>query len=142
MCDAEGRPQAIAGIMGGSESEVQDDTTEILLEAAYFQPMGISRSSKRLGLRSESSARFERGVDPNGVLTGSDRAAELLRLVADAHVMPEPIDHYPVPITPARITVRVPRVEALLGVALGDAAGQGLAGAARDRDRGGRGGWR
>ena len=63
--------------------------------------------------------RFERGVDPNAVLTGSDRAAELLRLVADAHVMPEPIDHYPVPITPARITVRVPRVEALLGVALG-----------------------
>ena len=75
VCDAEGRPQAIAGIMGGSEAEVQDDTTEILLEAAYFQPMGISRSSKRLGLRSESSARFERGVDPNGVLAGSDRAA-------------------------------------------------------------------
>lgn len=119
VCDAEGRPQAIAGIMGGHDAEVQDDTTEILLEAAYFQPMGVSRSSKRLGLRSESSARFERGVDPNGVLTGSARAAELLREVASAHVSPEPIDQYPVPITPARIKVRVPRVEALLGVELG-----------------------
>ncbi len=87
VCDAERRPQAIAGIMGGSEAEVHDATTEILLEAAYFQPLGISRSSKRLGLRSESSARFERGVDPNGVMTGSDRAAELLRLVAGAHVV-------------------------------------------------------
>ena len=119
VCDAEGRPQAIAGIMGGAEAEVHDGTIEILLEAAYFQPMGISRSSKRLGLRSESSARFERGVDPNAVLTGSARAAELLREIAGAYVAPEPIDHYPVPITPARIKVRVPRVEALLGVALG-----------------------
>lgn len=119
VCDAERRPQAIAGIMGGSEAEVHEGTREILLEAAYFQAMGISRSSKRLGLRSESSARFERGIDPNGVLTGSTRAAELLREVASAHVAPEPIDEYPVPVTPARITVRVPRVEALLGVELG-----------------------
>ena len=88
VCDAERRPQAIAGIMGGAEAEVHDGTTEILLEAAYFQPMGISRSSKRLGLRSESSARFERGIDPNGVLTGSTRAAELLREVAGAHASP------------------------------------------------------
>jgi phenylalanyl-tRNA synthetase beta chain len=116
VCDAEERPQAIAGIMGGREAEVGDDTTEILLEAAYFSAMGISRTSKRLGLRSESSARFERGIDPNGVLRGSDRAAELLRLVAGAHVAPEPIDHYPVPVAPARIHVRVPRVGALLGV--------------------------
>jgi phenylalanyl-tRNA synthetase beta chain len=71
VCDAERRPQAIAGIMGGAEAEVHDTTTEILLEAAYFQAMGISRSSKRLGLRSESSARFERGIDPNGVLRWS-----------------------------------------------------------------------
>ena len=120
VCDAEGRPQAIAGIMGGRDAEVHDDTTEILLEAAYFQPMGISRSSKRLGLRSESSARFERGVDPNGVLTGSARAAELLR-------------RRRVGARRARADRRVPgadhpgpdqgpctaRVEALLGVELG-----------------------
>jgi phenylalanyl-tRNA synthetase beta chain len=118
VCDAERRPQAIAGIMGGAEAEVHDTTTEILLEAAYFQAMGISRSSKRLGLRSESSARFERGIDPNGVLAGSTRAAELLREVAGATVAPEPIDVYPEPVAPARITVRVPRVGALLGVEL------------------------
>src|SRR6266511_6014812 len=67
ICDAERVPQAIAGIMGGSTSEVSDETTEILLEAAYFDPMGIARSSKRLKLRSESSARFERGIDPEAV---------------------------------------------------------------------------
>jgi phenylalanyl-tRNA synthetase beta chain len=119
VCDAERRPQAIAGIMGGHDAEVSDDTTEILLEAAYFQPMGISRSSKRLGLRSESSARFERGVDPNGVLAGSTRAAELLQQVAAATVAPEPLDIYPAPVRPARIQVRTGRVEALLGVDLG-----------------------
>jgi phenylalanyl-tRNA synthetase beta chain len=119
VCDAEERPQAVAGIMGGAEAEVGDRTTEVLLEAAYFTPTGISRSSKRLGLRSESSARFERGVDPNGVLAGSDRAAELLALVADARIAPDPIDHYPVPVAEARIRVRVTRVGALLGVELG-----------------------
>lgn len=121
VCGADRRPQAIAGIMGGAEAEVHDGTTEILLEAAYFQPMGISRTSKRLGLRSESSARFERGVDPNGVLAGSARAAELLQQVAGARVAPEPIDHYPAPVSPARIHVRPARVEALLGVELGAA---------------------
>src|SRR4029079_620294 len=65
ICDAERRPQAIAGIMGGSTSEVSDATTEILLESAYFERMGIARTSKRLKLRSESSARFERGIDPD-----------------------------------------------------------------------------
>lgn len=121
ICDAERRGQAIAGIMGGGESEVHDGTTEILLEAAYFQPMGISRSSKRLGLRSESSARFERGVDPNGVLAGSTRAAQLLAEVAGATVASEPIDLYPVPVERVRIHVRTARVNALLGLEL-DAA--------------------
>ena len=67
ICDAERAPQAIAGIMGGSTSEVSDATTEILLESAYFERMGIAQSSKRLKLRSESSARFERGIDPDAI---------------------------------------------------------------------------
>jgi phenylalanyl-tRNA synthetase beta chain len=122
VCDAERRPQAIAGIMGGAEAEVRPDTSEILLEAAYFAPMGIARTSKRLGVRSESSARFERGIDPNGVLTGSARAAELLAEVADASMAPEPIDRYPHPIRPARIRLRTARANALLGTDLDDAA--------------------
>lgn len=121
VCDGERVPQAIAGIMGGAAAEVSDATTEILLEAAYFEPMGISRSSKRLGLRSESSARFERGTDPNGVLTGSTRAAELLARVAAGQAAPDPIDAYPEPVVPARIDVRTSRVEAVLGAELGAA---------------------
>ena len=66
ICDAERRPQAIAGVMGGATAEVADDTTEILLESACFERMGIARTSKRLRLRSEASARFERGTDPDG----------------------------------------------------------------------------
>ena len=69
--------------MGGGGSEVSDATTEVLLESAYFSPEGILRTSKRLGLRTESSARFERGVDPNGVAAAADRAWELFTEVAD-----------------------------------------------------------
>jgi phenylalanyl-tRNA synthetase beta chain len=122
ICDARRAPQAIAGIMGGSTSEVSDATTEILLESAYFQPMGISKSSKRLGLRSESSARFERGIDPNGVPDGADRAMELLAEVAGATVLDGSLDVYPNPIERERIVVRTARVNELLGTVLDDAA--------------------
>ena len=71
ICDAERVAQGIAGIMGGAAAEVSGTTTEILLESAYFEPSGIAKTSKRLGLRSEASARFERGVDPNDVAAGA-----------------------------------------------------------------------
>jgi phenylalanyl-tRNA synthetase beta chain len=118
ICDAERSPQAIAGIMGGSTSEVSDVTTEILLEAAYFERMGIARSSKRLKLRSESSARFERGIDPDAVATNAERAMELLVDVAGAQVAPDACDVYPTPVTPARIRLRADRVNAVLGTDL------------------------
>jgi phenylalanyl-tRNA synthetase beta chain len=122
ICDADHIPQAIAGVMGGSTAEVSVATGSILLESAYFQPMGISRSSKRLGLRSESSARFERGVDPNGVGAAANRAMELLEQVAHADVLEGAVDVYPSPVQPQQITVRTERVNALLGTALEDAA--------------------
>ncbi len=118
ICDAEGTPQAIAGIMGGSTSEVSDGTTEILLESAYFDRMGIARSSKRLKLRSESSARFERGIDPNGIAVNAERAMELLAQVAGAQVAPSVVDEYPGPIEPVRIRVRTSKVNAVLGTEL------------------------
>jgi phenylalanyl-tRNA synthetase beta chain len=118
ICDAERRPQAVAGIMGGSTSEVSDATTAILLESAYFERMGIARSSKRLKLRSESSARFERGIDPNGVATAAMRAMELFEAVAAARVGATVVDEYPTPIAPARIRVRTSRVNAVLGTSL------------------------
>ena len=118
ICDGDRRPQAIAGIMGGAEAEVHDGTTGIVLEVASFAPMGISMTSKRLGLRSEASARFERGVDPNGVMRASDRVVELLTQVASAPVGPPALDEYPTVIERERIRVRPARVAAVLGLVL------------------------
>jgi phenylalanyl-tRNA synthetase beta chain len=118
ICDARGTAQAIAGIMGGATAEVSDETTEIILESAYFEPSGIARTSKRLGLRSEASARFERGVDPSATATGADRAMALLAEVAGADVAPGMLDVYPQPVERSRIAVRAPRVNAVLGTAL------------------------
>ncbi len=120
ICDADGAPQAIAGIMGGSTSEVSESTAELLLEAAYFQPIGIARSSKRLKLRSESSARFERGIDPNGVSVQAARAMELLAEVAGAAVAPDAVDEYPRPVERNRIRVRTSKVNRVLGTRLTD----------------------
>jgi phenylalanyl-tRNA synthetase beta chain len=118
ICDADRAPQAIAGIMGGSTSEVSGATTEILLEAAYFERMGIARSSKRLKLRSESSARFERGIDPAAVAANAERAMELLVDVAGAQVAPDACDVYPAPVAPTRVRLRASRVNAVLGTDL------------------------
>jgi phenylalanyl-tRNA synthetase beta chain len=118
ICDAEREPQALGGIMGGSTAEVSDATAEILLESAYFERMGIARSSKRLKLRSESSARFERGIDPDAVARNAERAMELLAEVAGARVAPGAEDVYPVPVTVQPIRVRTSRVNAVLGTAL------------------------
>ncbi|HLM17663.1 MAG TPA: phenylalanine--tRNA ligase subunit beta, partial [Acidimicrobiia bacterium] len=118
ICDAERAPQAIAGIMGGSTSEVSDTTTEILLESAFFERMGIARTSKRLKLRSESSARFERGIDPDAVAVNAERAMELLVAVAGAQVAADAVDVYPAPVERARIHLRTSRVNAVLGTAL------------------------
>ncbi|TGB04108.1 phenylalanine--tRNA ligase subunit beta [Halobacillus salinus] len=78
---------AIAGVMGGAKSEVQDDTKTILLEAAYFSPSVVRQSSSDHGLRSESSTRFEKGVDPNRVERAGKRAAELLQKYAGGTVL-------------------------------------------------------
>jgi phenylalanyl-tRNA synthetase beta chain len=120
ICDAERAPQAIAGIMGGSAAEVSVATTEVLIESAYFEPSGIAKTAKRLGLRSEASARFERGIDPNNAGSGARRAMELLQQVASAQPANGAIDVYPNPITPCRITVRTERVNRLLATSLTD----------------------
>ena len=78
ICDGEDVPVGIAGIMGGGDSEISDATTDVVVEMAWFQRMPIARSSRRLGLRSEASARFERGVDPFGIDLAQDRFVELL----------------------------------------------------------------
>jgi phenylalanyl-tRNA synthetase beta chain len=120
ICDGDRAPQALAGIMGGGDSEVSGTTTRILLEAAYFEPMGIAKSSKRLKLRSESSARFERGIDPDAVASAAARAMELFVDVAGARVTPDPVDEYPRPATRPRLRVRTSKVNGVLGTSLAD----------------------
>jgi phenylalanyl-tRNA synthetase beta chain len=118
ICDAHSEPQAIAGVMGAARSEVSDETTAVLLESAYFEPTGISRTSKRLGLRTDASARFERGVDPAATFAAAARAMELMEAVAEAVVGGDPIDEHPRPVTPRRIALRTSRVNDLLGTEL------------------------
>ena len=123
ICDAEDRPVGIGGIMGGRGSEIDPSTTRVLLEAAYFTPMAIARTSKRLGLRTEASARFERGCDPEGI----DRAARrLVQLLGDGAAAPRQVTatvdvRGAVP-GPARVVVRTARVNAVLGTELDAAA--------------------
>jgi len=118
ICDANRAPQAIAGVMGAGDSEVSDTTTEVLLESAYFTSDGILRTSKRLGLRTESSARFERGVDPNGTLLAAERAWELFAEIASGQPATGTLDEYPAPIEPIRVSLRTARVNDVLGTDL------------------------
>ena len=106
---------AAAGVMGGLESEVEDDTRTILLEAAYFDPTIIRRSARNLGLSSESSYRFERGVDPNGVVNAANRAAALMAELAGGEVLSGVVDNYPKKISPVKIDLRPERVKRILG---------------------------
>ncbi|MDQ7848697.1 MAG: phenylalanine--tRNA ligase subunit beta [Armatimonadota bacterium] len=110
------RPVAIAGVMGGADTEIGAATTRVLLEAAVFHPAQVRRTARRLGLRTESSARFERGLDPRGVLRAARRAAGLIAEVAGGRVLTGAVDVYPHPAPPTTITLRLPRIARVLGV--------------------------
>lgn len=111
-------PIAIAGVMGGAHTEVVEETTAVLLESAHFEPASISRTSRRLGLVSEASIRFERGVDPNICLAACDRAMRLIQEVAGGTVRSGAVDVYPKPIEPRRLELRIERVNDYLGTRL------------------------
>lgn len=117
ICDAE-RPVAIGGIMGGVNSEVNADTTEILLESAYFQPESIQKSSRYLGLSTEASQRFERGADPNGNIYALDRATQLIAEICGGEVYRGVADAYPNPITPREVPLKTEQINNLLGTEL------------------------
>ena len=114
ICDAQG-PVALAGIMGGLDSEVTGSTTQVLLESAYFNPRTIRRTAKRLGLSTEASYRFERGVDPDGVIHALERATQLMCQMGDGHVAAARLDEYPAPIQHPRLNLRVSRANQVLG---------------------------
>ncbi|MCS6913456.1 MAG: phenylalanine--tRNA ligase subunit beta [Myxococcales bacterium] len=110
------RGLAIAGIMGGQDSEVSAETTAIVLESAYFTPAWVRRTARRLRLHSESSHRFERGVDPNaGVELASARCAELILQLGGGQVSRCLLDVYPHPVRPRVVALRPARTRALLG---------------------------
>lgn len=109
------KPLALAGIMGGEESGVTDSTVDVLLESALFHPSSIRRTSRELGLSSDSSYRFERGVDPSGVLYASARATELILQLAGGEASPEVITAGQLPASPSPITLRHARARLLLG---------------------------
>ena len=117
ICDG-GGPVALAGIMGGQNSEISGETRNVLIESAYFQPQCIRRTSKRLGLRSESSYRFERGVDPDGVVAAVDRAAQLMKEVGGGEIAFGRIDVYPNPVAAPEIFLRVDKANRFLGTGL------------------------
>jgi phenylalanyl-tRNA synthetase beta chain len=117
ICDEE-KPLAFAGIMGGINSSVSEKTTAVLIEAAVFSPQSIRKSTKLLGLRSDSSNRFEKGIDPNGVIRALDRAAMLLQDVAKGTVAQGVIDQQAHTFTPKKIPCRLDRVNQLLGTRL------------------------
>jgi len=117
ICDAE-RPVALAGIMGGENSEIADTTTNILLESAWFRPAAIRKTSKRLGLHTESSHRFERGADIGGVIRALDRASALIAELAGGSVAKGVVDAYPGKVETASITLRPERANQLIGIAL------------------------
>ena len=120
ICDAEGAPVGIAGVMGGESSEIGEGTTRVLLEAAYFVPMAIARTSKRLTLRTEASARFERGCDPEGIDRAVDRFCELVVATGGGEVTVAPggADRRTDVPGPVRLTVRPSHVNGLLGTGL------------------------
>lgn len=115
ICDAE-KPVAIAGVMGGLNSEITEQTKNVLIESAYFNSVSIRRTSKYLGLSTDASYRFERGADPNAVIWAVDRAAQLMAEIAGGEVLEGVIDVYPVKIEPKVISLRFSRLNSLIGI--------------------------
>ena len=114
------RAQAIAGVMGGAASEVSASTTAIVLESAYFKPSSVRRTSKRLGLKTEASARFERGADIGAQVRAIERAAALIAQIGAGRIAVPVVDCYPQPRGPVRIVLRRTRLGQLLGAQVPD----------------------
>ncbi len=116
IADARG-PVALAGVMGGASSEVSAQTRQVLLEAATFEGRSIRRTAKRLGLHSEASYRYERGVDPNGIPFAAARAAALLAKVGGGALLLTVVDRYPQVVKPRKVPLSARKLQRLTGAA-------------------------
>jgi phenylalanyl-tRNA synthetase beta chain len=110
------KPLAMAGLMGGADSEVSGETTSVIIESACFDPATVAYMSRRHFLRSEASARFERGSDPEGVTYAAARAAQLMAQHAGARVSPVVTDTYPAPVERVQLRLRPRRTNAIVGL--------------------------
>ena len=118
ICNAE-EPMCIAGIFGGKGSGTYDTTTNVVLESAYFHPTWIRKSARRHGLSTDASYRFERGIDPNGIIYALKQAAILCKQLAGGKVSMEIKDVYPNPMADARVQLDYEYVDRLIGKAIG-----------------------
>jgi phenylalanyl-tRNA synthetase beta chain len=114
IADGEG-DVAIAGVMGGENSEVNNATTDVLIESAWFNPSSIRRTAKALQLQTDASYRFERGVDPTGQVWAAARAAELMRDLAGGTIVEGMVDAHAVPHVPRTVQLRGSRIAAVVG---------------------------
>lgn len=114
ICDGE-KPVALAGIMGGQNSEINEKTKTVFLESAYFEPVGIRKTAKQLGLQTDASYRFERGIDPNITLKAANRCAKLIAELSDGRVVEGTTDNHPVKTDPLELDLRISFVNKLLG---------------------------
>ncbi|MDD8017485.1 MAG: phenylalanine--tRNA ligase subunit beta [Bacteroidota bacterium] len=117
ICDGK-KAVALAGVMGGLNSEISRSTKSVLLECAYFSPVSIRKTAKKLGISTEASYRFERGTDPNIVIEASARAASLIAELSGGEVAGGCIDVYPKKISPKKISLRTERVNDILGTSI------------------------
>src|SRR5438105_11190484 len=114
------RPVAVAGVMGGEDSEISNTTTDVLIESAYFDPASVRRTAKLLGLHTEASHRFERGVDPEGVLRAQESCISLICELAGGTATEDAIDVYPSPLRTKKVDLRRERVEVITGLNVND----------------------
>lgn len=114
ICNAR-EPMCIAGVMGGLESGVTESTTDIFLESAYFNPTSVRKTARRHGISTDSSFRFERGVDPNGCMYVLKLAALMVQELAGGRVCGEPVDIYPAEIKPFPVTLSYSYLNTLVG---------------------------
>ncbi|MCL2603945.1 MAG: phenylalanine--tRNA ligase subunit beta [Defluviitaleaceae bacterium] len=112
------KPLAIAGVMGGDSTKVHDNTTVILFESANFNPENIRKTAKGLGMRTDASARYEKGIDPNQALASVNRAMELVGLLDCGRVVPGMVDNYPAPRQPQTVKFNPENINKRLGLSL------------------------
>lgn len=114
------KPLALAGVMGGQDSEIGSNTRDVLVESAWFDPVSVRKTSKALGMHTEASHRFERGADLEATLPAANRAAQLIQELAGGEILQGPLDNYPGVLQRSPVLLRRTRLSRLLGLEIDD----------------------